>query len=217
MTKIRKDLIEKLWKNQDPFAQWYQRMDEDVQGWNSDHQFLTNAVIAQPGLAIDVGVWKGASTITMAKTMKRFHLNSCVLSVDHFCGSAEHWLDGALPRKASNGRSTLYELFGSNVLNNELWDYVVPLPLDTCAAVEVLTKHKISASVIHLDTGHGGNQTLDELDRWWPLLQINGIFLIDDYGNSSWPEVKKDVDTFLGAKILDAKVEGNKLWFKKLQ
>ena len=63
-----------------------------VQGWNGDHPALAQlACLAPQQIVVDVGVWKGQSTITMAAAMKRAQLDGCVIAVDTFLGSVEHW------------------------------------------------------------------------------------------------------------------------------
>jgi len=53
------------------------------EGWNGDHPSLKRLAGTTAGhVVIDVGVWKGQSTITMAKAMKSSRIDGCVLAVD---------------------------------------------------------------------------------------------------------------------------------------
>src|ERR1700747_19125 len=65
---------------------------ESLQGWNGDHPSLVRLVRTDScKIVIDVGVWKGLSTITMANSMRDANIDGCVIAVDTFLGSAEHW------------------------------------------------------------------------------------------------------------------------------
>ena len=63
----------------------------DLQGWNSQHPAF-EAIIAhaRPSIIIDVGAWKGASTIHLAELLNRHSIAGAVVAVDTFLGSLEH-------------------------------------------------------------------------------------------------------------------------------
>ena len=54
---------------------------------------LFDEVIAdiRPNVVIDVGVWKGGSTIYLAELLRANGVAGMVISVDTFLGSLEHW------------------------------------------------------------------------------------------------------------------------------
>jgi len=61
---------------------------DDIQGWNSEHPLLREAIrVIRPGLVIEVGVWKGASTIFIAEQLRVAGLESAVLAIGTFLGS----------------------------------------------------------------------------------------------------------------------------------
>ena len=65
---------------------------EDRQGWNSEHTSFEEIIRGlRPSVVIDVGVWKGASTIYLADLMKQNAIPGVVIGVDTFLGSVEHW------------------------------------------------------------------------------------------------------------------------------
>jgi len=77
---------------------------EEVQGWNGNHSALQRLTSEHGGrVVVDVGVWKGQSTITLANAMKLSGIDGCVVAVDTFLGSPEHWsrLGGLFSRGAS--------------------------------------------------------------------------------------------------------------------
>ena len=60
----------------------------DLQGWGGDHQIfqqINNKF--DKHIFVDVGVWKGQSSINLAKNIKQNNLNAVVISIDTFLGS----------------------------------------------------------------------------------------------------------------------------------
>lgn len=188
---LRSAIIAKLWDGIDPFAHAL-KLPIDLQGWNSDHPWLSEAA-SRPGIIVEVGVWKGASIATMARHIQFSGRDSVVIAVDTWLGSAEHWLDGHLVRDRS-GTSQLYDLFRSNMVQEGLAGYVVPLPLDSASAATVIGTLGIRPAVLHIDAGHDYASVIADLERWWPLLLPGGTAIMDDYGNPDWPDVKRAVD-----------------------
>lgn len=128
---------------------------EEVQGWNGNHSSLQRLTSEHGGkVVVDVGVWKGQSTITLANAMKLSGIDGCVVAVDTFLGSPEHWsrLGGLFSRR--NGRPDLYETFLANVHAAGLTDYVVPLPQTSVTAAAVLRHFGIRPEIVHVDAAH---------------------------------------------------------------
>ena len=91
---LREEIVRRLWKGDDPFASvntgpW----SLDLEGWNSQHDFLREAIAERPRIVIEVGVWKGASVIFMANLLREMAADGVVIAVDTFLGSWEHWLN----------------------------------------------------------------------------------------------------------------------------
>jgi predicted O-methyltransferase YrrM len=197
VTIARDEVLDQLWHGQDPFDGVIIKTLADIQGWNSDHPYLAETIDRQqPDIVIEVGVWKGASALTMAKRMRQTNCDGVVIAVDTWLGSAEHWLSqGAIPR--IRGASLLYEVFMTNVMSEKLRDYILPLPLDSASACEVLARLDIRADVIHIDAAHDYQSVTADLTRWWKLLRNGGTMIADDYGSPMWPMVTRAVDHFV--------------------
>ena len=195
-------LIATLWHNKNPYAGFLaRRFRSDTQGWNSQHKFLGNTIEqTKPSLIIEVGVWKGGSTLHMAKAIQAAGLDSVIIAVDTWLGSWEHWehqqwFDDLL---IQNGYPSLFYTFLTNVLEANVADIVVPLPLDSANACILLKHKKITANMIHIDGGHDYNAVMNDLRGWWPVLAPGGTLVIDDYDPAGkvWPSVKAAVDDF---------------------
>lgn len=187
---VHAELLTKLWGDTDPFACADLTRPFDAQGWNSYHHYLVDAMHRhRPGVVVEVGVWKGASTFTMASRLREMAVDGAVIAVDTWCGSAEHWLSWG-------HRRDLYDQFASNVMAMDLQSHVVPLPLDSANACWLMRAKGIQASVVHIDGAHDGWSVLTDLIRWWDVLTPGGQMIVDDYNSSAWPGVTWAVDYF---------------------
>jgi SAM-dependent methyltransferase len=197
---IRRGLVETLWYGQDPMA-GYPAQPPDREGWNADHAYLPEAIDRlRPDIVVEVGVWKGASVLAMARRMREIGCHGVVIAVDTWLGSADHWLDPVLRGRMHvvHGYPLLYFTFLGNVAAEGLQDYVLPLPLDSINAFEVLSGKGVRPSVLHIDAGHDYRSVTTDLEHWWQLLRPGGVLIADDYDAAGvvWPEVGRAVDDF---------------------
>jgi predicted O-methyltransferase YrrM len=196
-------VMQSLWGDNDPYRGFpARRYRPDMQGWNSDHPYLRSTIEeVRPRIVIELGVWKGGSTMFMAETMRGLGLDAVVISIDTWLGAWDHWNDEARRGDLmfAHGYPTLFYTFLTNVIERGLSDYVVPLPLDSQNAYFVLRHRKVSAQIVHIDAGHDYEAVAGDLRRWWELLEPGGVLIADDYDAAGrwWPEVRKAVDDFL--------------------
>jgi Methyltransferase domain len=169
---------------------------EDRQGWNSNHpafeQIIRNT---RPDIIIDVGVWKGASTIVLADLLRSHNVPGAVIGIDTFLGSAEHCdqtsgFAGLIQHRF--GRPLLYEQFLSNVVRAGAKDLIVPLPQTTAIAGLLLSRIGVQAGLIHIDASHEYEDVLNDARIYWDILAPGGFLIGDDY-IEDWPDV---VDAF---------------------
>ncbi len=141
-TTFRNQVVRRLLHGVDPFVGFPKKLFAvDCQGWNSNHPYLTEMVAQlRPQLVAEVGVWKGASTITMAKHMQGEGIDGAVIAVDTWLGSSEHWTEKKWFDDLSTayGYPQLYYKFMINVIENNTQNYIIPLPLDANSASSVL-------------------------------------------------------------------------------
>lgn len=201
---LREEIVRRIWNGDDPFASVNAASSSlDLHGWNSQHEFLREAIAKKPRVVIEVGVWKGASVIFMASLLREMAADGVVIAVDTFLGSWEHWLNPewrpALEFDA--GYPTLFRTFQRNVAAAGVADYVVPLPLDSANAAALLDLTRIAADVIHIDAAHDYGSVLADLRAWWPRLLPGGVLIADDYDEDRqyWPSVTKAVDEFVSS------------------
>ena len=198
----RQDLIAALWHGRDPFAAPPADLRPgDLQGWRSIHPYLEAAVIdGRPRVIIEIGTWKGASALFLARTMAAHDVAGTVIAVDTWLGAVDDWADAALFAELAteHGYPSLYRTFLANVVHAGMTDRIVPLPLDSVNAAELLRLRDVTADVIHLDAGHEEASVAADLRAWWPILRPGGLLIADDYDRlgGRFPGVTRAVDAF---------------------
>ena len=186
-----------------------------VQGWNGDHPSLTKLASA-PGdkVVVDVGVWKGQSTITMASALRARGINGCVIGVDTFLGSREHWNLGPSFFTRRAGMPDIYQTFLSNVHAMGLQGYVVPLPQTSLTAAWVLQKVGITAAIVHIDAAHEYDEVLRDASEYWKVLAPGGLLIGDDY-HTTWPGVVRAAGEFSAKTNVPLSIEFPKWIMRK--
>jgi hypothetical protein len=196
MPELQRTIMQKLhgqdvWERLSPVV-----VADEVQGWNGDHPSLRRLTqSAADAAVIDVGVWKGQSTITMARSMRDAGIDGCVIAVDTFLGSAEHWDLTRNLFTRTHGFPDIYGTFLANVHAAGVSGYVVPMPQTSANAAIVLRRLGILASVIHIDAAHEYEAVLKDAENYWAILAPGGYLIGDDY-HPSWPGVIRAAGEF---------------------
>ena len=164
---------------------------------------------------IDVGVWKGQSTIAMARAMKDEGIDGCVIAVDTFLGSAEHWDPARNLFTRSHGFPDIYGTFLANVHAAGVTGYVVPMPQTSANAAIVLRRLHITASVIHIDAAHEYEAVLKDARDYWAILAPGGYLIGDDY-HPTWPGVIRAAGEFSAKLCRPLTIEQPKWILQKL-
>ena len=178
---------------EDAFAAYtFEKARVDRQGWNSHHAFFDAAIQqVKPSLILELGVWKGMSSIHMADRMAHHGIEGQILAIDTWLGSSNHLaVQGRRDElKPVDGYPSVYRTFLANVFEAGHQDRIVPLPMDGASAGYALNRLKVKAGIIHIDASHEYEACLADFRTYWPLLDDTGILIVDDYGH--WPGVTR--------------------------
>jgi hypothetical protein len=211
-----------IWGDYDPFAGFPVGTAKfDSQGWQSQHQFLGDSVQRlRPTVVVEVGVWKGGSTIETAKMIKAHGIDGVVVAVDTWLGAWDHWIDPSWKRELGFefGYPTIFRVFMANVIINNLEEYVVPLPLDSANAAVVIEKKGLHPDIVHIDGAHDRDAAWNDITTWWRLLKAGGMLIVDDFNinGECWPGVFQAVNEFRSQfQIEGFESEGLKCRFRK--
>jgi hypothetical protein len=180
--------------------------DLDLQGWGAERLVLTDLIDEiRPQLIIEVGSWKGASSIKMGLHIKTRRLNTKILCVDTWLGSIEHWdkKESKDPElyfryrslRLKNGYPQLYYQFLYNVIANKLQDVIIPFPNTSLMASKWLARQSIRADLIYIDGSHDEADSYHDISNYFDLLTNRGVIFGDDYTEAYG--VKRAVTRFM--------------------
>ena len=135
----------------------------------------------------------------MAKILKQKNIGDCkITTVDTWLGALE-FIDsnnGDHNLMKKNGYPQVYYQFLSNVVHNEVQEYINPFPSTSLIAARYFQKNDIKADLIYIDGSHEYEDVIADLKSYWPLVNNGGIMFGDDYDEKQWPGVVKAVDEF---------------------
>jgi predicted O-methyltransferase YrrM len=180
----------------------YQKEDVDLQGWAGNAPILTELVKSRkPKLIADVGVWKGQSTITLAKAAKENNNNAVVFAIDTWIGSPQHWygheqFDFLESLKLVHGFPSLYYTFLANVFDSNVDDVIIPMPSTSESAYHLLMLEEVKFDMIHIDAAHEYDPVKRDIEDYWKLLDDGGVMVCDDY-SIGWPGVYQAINEFV--------------------
>ena len=223
---MAKNISKLIHGNVNPYADLsLQRSDEH--GWAStgssfDEIFEKN----KPRTIIEVGTWKGASALNMAKLAAKNLISEEeleIICVDTFLGSWEHHTtmntfnhpdlidhDGSCFK--IHGRPKIYETFLSNVVRNNLTNVITPFPIDSVNGALCFKHWKVQADLIYIDAGHDYDSVKADFTLYKDLVKEGGSILIDDWHHLPIRQAGKDV--FGDRGVTD--FHGKGLWKKSV-
>lgn len=163
---------------------------DDLQGWASTRPIFEEVMrVIRPDVIIEVGTWKGASAIHLAKLAAKLEFETQVICVDTWLGSAECFL-GYHPSwreslRLEHAYPRLYFTFLANVLRHGCEGAIIPIANTSENGALILRRKRIDADLIYIDAAHHYEAVLADLRAYWPLLKTRGVLLGDDYTNDN--------------------------------
>jgi predicted O-methyltransferase YrrM len=218
---VRQSFIDAVYDGVDPFASFPKAQAKSLtdalpEGWGSSHPYFKRYIDSiRPTFIVEVGTWLGGSAIHMGHLLRAAGLgDSCVLCIDTWLGSSEHFLQDQERRqlKIANGRATFYDDFLRNVVDHGLQDIIVPFSITSIAAAEVLRERNLKPDLIYLDGDHTVRGARADLELYWEILRPGGVLLGDDF---DWHEVHMNVLEFAYLQKLEFTAFNNKYVIRK--
>ena len=169
-----------------------------------------------PGDIVECGVWRGGNILGIIEYLNYHNINDKKVwlydtfsgmtnptdfDIDHDGYHANEVLHNPIVRAVSSIDEVKNNLSSSNFDKNKI-NFVIGDVLQTLKNEDNLPKE---ISLLRLDTDWY-ESTKFELDILYPLLKVNGILIVDDYGH--WQGSKKAVDEyFLNSSITIEKID----------
>lgn len=184
------------------------RWPSDVHGWN-DHSAEFSALGRDAKLVIELGAWKGRSTIALARACP----NAIVLSIDTWLGAKEMWTNkddpdryGAL--RLRNGYPQLVYEFMANMVRAGIQNRVVPMPMTTAIGLDLLKDWGVRPDLIFVDASHTYEDVRADISG---ALKLSPRVLCGDDLSPGWPGVVKAV----GEMVPNHRSNGNYFWWSE--
>ena len=156
---------------------------QGVEGWLhlDEARALRDAVVAlepkdQPLLVVEIGSWKGRSTISLARGLQGGGHAGVILAVDPHEGNVEH--------RERWGAVDTYAEFLSNLGRAGVADLVRPIRATSHQARASVDNG--SVSLLFVDGSHEYEDVLQDIDDWVSALSPGAVVVFND---SSWPGV----------------------------
>ncbi len=158
-----------------------------VEGWltEKEAELLYNTAKISSGNIVEIGAWKGLSTIFLSLGLIQGKNDNKIYSIDHHTGSKEH-------QKKNCEIFTLPE-FSENIRKFNV-GHVIRTVVTTSAKASKHINSKIS--LIFIDGSHEYKDVKNDFILWWQKLEIGGIIMFHDTLS------KKGVSKFVDEIIL---------------
>jgi Methyltransferase domain len=190
----------------------------DLHGWGGDSPAFRELILeTKPRLIVEVGTWKGASAIEMARVLADAGLPGEILCIDTWLGALEFWTDHDDPERyrslrLRHGWPQVYYQFLANVVHRGHQSRIIPFPQTSATGALWLRYYDIRAELIYIDASHEEEDVLADLSAYWEVLAPGGTLFGDDY---DWDGVRLAVQQFAGEHRLTIAFTADKWVLRK--
>ena len=145
---------------------------DQIEGWLTDKEAVQLFALAKKctgdGIIVEIGSWKGKSTICLAKGSQQSN-GVKIYAVDPHQETFTH-------KNWSTGQSTL-DQFRENIKKSNLDELVVPIVKTSRDAANDIDK---PVELIFIDGNHQYEAVREDLQRWFPKVKDGGIMAFHD-------------------------------------
>lgn len=193
---------------------------EDTDGWGGNDSIFEEMIsMSLPSVVVEIGSWKGQSTINMGKILKKLGLKHAkIYAIDTWLGATEFWTTHKdTPERnlhLKNGYPQIYYQFLSNVVHNNLQDTIIPITNTSITGLKILKHHAIKPELVYIDASHEEEDVYADLKYSFDMVE-KGIVFGHDY---DWcAGVKSAVDRFANENRLRLESKAAFWFIKKLK
>ena len=161
-----------------------QQITNKIDGWlsNEEGELLYNLAkkCSKNGVIVEIGSWKGKSTIWLAKGSEAGE-NIPVFSIDHHNGSFDE-----------EEKTSTFDTFMKNIENAEIKNIVNPI---IKKSHEASIDFKKPINLIFIDGGHDYQTVKQDFDDWYNKLNNGGVMVFHDSTTRKgvWKIVSKEL------------------------
>jgi len=161
-----------------PFLSMQKKSPDDIDGWLTEKEgnLLHKLAKNSRGAIVEIGSWKGKSTIELAKGSKAGN-NAKIYAIDPHTGSQM--------QKQRFGKIWTFDEFKKNIKNAGVDDVIVPLVKTSKEAARNFDK---PVQLIFIDGDHDYEMVKLDFDLWYPKVSEGGIMALHDTVGWSGPQ-----------------------------
>jgi predicted O-methyltransferase YrrM len=157
------------------------------QGWfHHGEQFLDLLDLHRPAVCVELGTWRGASAIAIARLLQTW--GGTLYCVDTWTGDVNGSKGGTQPGLPKMMLECAGNLVAAGVSSRVR---LIPSRTDEAAAA-----WRGPIDCLYVDADHTDPSVFADLTLWWPHLRVGGVVAGDDYDNPMYPGVATAWDRF---------------------
>ena len=157
---------------------------KSVDGWcNFEDIYYKMVDIHNDATFVEVGSWKGQSSILMATLIANLNKNIKFYCVDTWDGSEEHSKDDSIVNKS------LFDIFISNT--KPYSEYLTPIRKPSVNASKDFKDE--SLDFVFIDAAHDYENVKNDINAWYPKVKKGGTIAGHDY-HPDWSGVMNAVN-----------------------
>ena len=187
----------------------FNKATENVGGWLTEAEGLSlyNAAkkIKSGNVVVEVGSWKGKSTICLGNGSKDGNKVK-IFAIDPHIGSSEH--------HKMFGKVDTFDEFKQNISRAGISEFVEPIR-DTSENAAKNFNHKIEFAFI--DGAHEYNFVKLDFDSWFPKVMNGGILAFHDSWHFIGPNLATAIPLLISSKIKNPKLVDTITYFEKVE
>jgi len=206
----------KLFYEKPPYNDFeYLKYPHEVLGFEGNNPIFYSMIKdVNPNLVLEIGSYKGQSSISMAKALCQIQ-HGHLICVDTWLGSSEFFVDGFKTKQRKernlhliNGFPSVYYYFLANICYENLQDYVTPFCATSATALIVFKHFDLWFDLIYIDAEHTYNSFKVDL-QWYDRLRAGGVLFGHDI---FWADVKIALEEFCHEKGKTYEIVNNTFW-----
>lgn len=186
--------------------------------WGSTGNVLVQLIDSvKPQSIVELGTWKGTSSIHMTRHAKRHAPDVAVLCVDTWLASnpalwkVKRFRESVLTWQLEHSQ---YAQFLWNVLHSGFEKQILPFRNTSSLALRLMQERRVRVDFVYIDAGHQEQEVASDLLGAWTILEHGGVVVGDDF-NTCFPGVSTAVRRFAKSKGARVFVDGQKWWLRK--
>ena len=157
--------------NPNSVAQLVKNIDPNVSIMDIEGRALYKLAKETKSNIVEIGSWKGRSTIWLAKGYEEGYSKGHVYAVDPHQSTDTH---------SKEKESNTFKDFSRNIISARVENIVAPLVMTSVEAARKLGKERVEIGLVFIDGSHELEEVYKDFNSWSSLLVIGGTLVLHD-------------------------------------